>query len=51
MKNQASSMITGINKVYELKRIEELSLLNSKAEALAGTTTKTFEKSKVIFNV
>ncbi|EPQ9965687.1 TPA: hypothetical protein I7793_17460 [Vibrio vulnificus] len=52
-KNKVRYSLTdkGLNKVYELNGIEELSLLNSKAEALSGTTTKTFEKSKVIFNV
>ena len=41
----------GLEKLNELIKIEELSVLSSKAEALANTTTKTFERSKVIYNV
>ncbi|HHX8703891.1 TPA: hypothetical protein ACVO35_004894 [Vibrio alginolyticus] len=41
----------GLSKFNDLINIEELSTLNSKAEALASTTTKTFERSKVIYNV
>ncbi|MFZ3441458.1 hypothetical protein [Vibrio harveyi] len=41
----------GLKKFDELIEIEELSILSSKAEVLANTTTKTFERSKVIYNV
>lgn len=41
----------GLNKFYELIKIEELNTLNSKSEVLASTTKKTFERSKVIYNV
>ncbi|OZS42198.1 hypothetical protein, partial [Photobacterium sanguinicancri] len=51
-KNKVRYSLTnkGLAKFHELMEIEELSVLNSKSEVLASTTTKTFEKSKVIFN-
>lgn len=41
----------GLIKFNELINVEELATLNTKAELLANTTKKTFERSKVIYNV
>jgi predicted transcriptional regulator len=41
----------GLSKFNEFIEVEELSTLSAKAKVLASTTKKTFERSKVIYNV